>query len=147
MGRTQDAIAEFLKADELENAYYAAEKIPADLDWHHKHNLDLSRRLPAPGTDEGGGAADAPRLRAPGPPRVHGVPEEGVAGLPARPRARGRGGGDPKDFTRGKWAATRAAGHVALGQIQLSRGRVEEAQKELALADKEAESMPGAPPS
>jgi hypothetical protein len=41
VGRTRDAIAEFRKADALENAYYAAEGIPAELDWHHQHNLDL----------------------------------------------------------------------------------------------------------
>ena len=41
VGRTKDAIAQFEKADALENAYYAAEGIPAELDWHHQHNLDL----------------------------------------------------------------------------------------------------------
>ncbi|HEX8186395.1 MAG TPA: hypothetical protein VF747_16640, partial [Blastocatellia bacterium] len=40
-GRINDAIAEFRKADELENAYYKSEKIPAEYDWHHEHNLDL----------------------------------------------------------------------------------------------------------
>src|SRR5262249_43993039 len=41
VGRIDDAIARFSKADELENAYYAAEKIPSNYDWHHEHNLDL----------------------------------------------------------------------------------------------------------
>ena len=41
VGRIDDAIAAFKKTDELERAYYAAEKIPAELDWHHVHNLDL----------------------------------------------------------------------------------------------------------
>lgn len=41
VGRIRDAIAEFRKADELENAYYKSENIPAEYDWHHEHNLDL----------------------------------------------------------------------------------------------------------
>ncbi len=40
-GRMPDAIAEFQSADALESAYFAAEKIPAALDWHYQHNLDL----------------------------------------------------------------------------------------------------------
>ncbi|MBI3401281.1 MAG: hypothetical protein HY048_07645 [Acidobacteria bacterium] len=40
-GRMPDAIAEFQAADALESAYLAAEKIPAELDWHYQHNLDL----------------------------------------------------------------------------------------------------------
>ncbi len=41
VGRLDEAIAAFSRTDELEKAYYAAEKIPAELDWHHVHNLDL----------------------------------------------------------------------------------------------------------
>jgi len=41
VGRLDEAIAAFTRTYELENAYYAAEKIPPELDWHHVHNLDL----------------------------------------------------------------------------------------------------------
>ena len=41
VGRLDEAIAAFTRTDELEDAYYAAEKIPSVLDWHHVHNLDL----------------------------------------------------------------------------------------------------------
>lgn len=40
-GRMNEAIAEFQAADALESAYFAAEKIPAEFDWHYQHNLDL----------------------------------------------------------------------------------------------------------
>lgn len=40
-GRIEDAIAEFRKANELEDAYYKAENIPAQYDWHRAHNLTL----------------------------------------------------------------------------------------------------------
>jgi protein-disulfide isomerase/Flp pilus assembly protein TadD len=40
-GRIEEAIAEFRKANDLENNYYRAENIPAGYDWHRPHNLTL----------------------------------------------------------------------------------------------------------
>ena len=40
-GRIEDAIAEFRTANDLEDAYYRAEHIPAEYDWHRAHNLNL----------------------------------------------------------------------------------------------------------
>jgi protein-disulfide isomerase len=40
-GRIEDAIEEFRVANDLENAYYRAEHIPAQYDWHRAHNLSL----------------------------------------------------------------------------------------------------------
>ena len=40
-GRIEEAIEEFRTANELENTYYAAEKIPPAYDWHRAHNLTL----------------------------------------------------------------------------------------------------------
>ena len=40
-GRTEEAIQEFLRTKELEDNYYRVEKIPAQYDWHHAHNLQL----------------------------------------------------------------------------------------------------------
>ncbi len=146
VGRTQDAIAEFLKADELENAYYAAEKIPADLDWHHKHNLDLL----STSYQHQGQMKEAERLmrtayslNAPLEYMEYQKKE-----WPGFLLARGRvdeAETTARDFIGARWGATRVAGHVVLGQVQLARGRVEEAQKELALAEKEAASMPPGP--
>jgi len=41
VGRTEEAIQFFLKAEALETAYARRENIPASLDWHHAHNLSL----------------------------------------------------------------------------------------------------------
>src|SRR5947209_2690478 len=41
VGRVSEAIAQFRRADQLEQDYYKAENIPSQLDWHHEHNLDL----------------------------------------------------------------------------------------------------------
>ena len=40
-GRVPEAIAEFEAADRLHAAYFAAETIPPELDWHYEHNLGL----------------------------------------------------------------------------------------------------------
>lgn len=41
MGRTEEAIQEFLKTNALEEREYKTENIPAQYDWHHAHNLQL----------------------------------------------------------------------------------------------------------
>ena len=41
LGRINEAIARFEAADKLQREYMAREKIAAELDWHHAHNLDL----------------------------------------------------------------------------------------------------------
>lgn len=40
-GRPVEALAQFETADKLQRDYFAREKMSADLDWHHQHNLDL----------------------------------------------------------------------------------------------------------
>ena len=40
-GRPVEAAAQFEAADKVQRAYFAREKIGAELDWHHQHNLDL----------------------------------------------------------------------------------------------------------
>lgn len=40
-GRPVEALAQFEAADKLQRDYFAREKMAADLDWHHQHNLDL----------------------------------------------------------------------------------------------------------
>ena len=41
IGRTEEALREFERANELEDNYYRTEGIPAKYDWHHAHNLLL----------------------------------------------------------------------------------------------------------
>jgi tetratricopeptide (TPR) repeat protein len=40
-GRVAEAISRFEAADKVQRDYLAKEKIAAELDWHHAHNLDL----------------------------------------------------------------------------------------------------------
>jgi tetratricopeptide (TPR) repeat protein len=39
--RIDDALREFVKADELELAYFKSDSIPPEYDWHYRHNLNL----------------------------------------------------------------------------------------------------------
>jgi tetratricopeptide (TPR) repeat protein len=41
VGRIDEAIAEFEAANATAEAYFAAERIPVEYDWHYQHNLDL----------------------------------------------------------------------------------------------------------
>lgn len=41
LGRITEAIARFEAADKLQRDYNAREKVPAQYDWHHAHNLEL----------------------------------------------------------------------------------------------------------
>ncbi|HEX8030109.1 MAG TPA: hypothetical protein VF491_16665 [Vicinamibacterales bacterium] len=41
LGRINEAISRFETADKLQRDYMAREKIAAEFDWHHAHNLDL----------------------------------------------------------------------------------------------------------
>ncbi len=41
LGRINEAIARFEAADKLQRDYFAREKISAEFDWHHAHNLEL----------------------------------------------------------------------------------------------------------
>jgi tetratricopeptide (TPR) repeat protein len=41
LDRMKEAIAEFEKADQIETAYFKAEAIPPQHDWHYRHNLSL----------------------------------------------------------------------------------------------------------
>ena len=41
VGRVREAIDEFKVADDLGVAYLRSETIPAEYDWHYRHNLDL----------------------------------------------------------------------------------------------------------
>ena len=41
VGRVEEATAEFERAHALETAYYEAERLPEEVDWHRPHNLDL----------------------------------------------------------------------------------------------------------
>ncbi|MFN8066806.1 MAG: hypothetical protein U0P82_18590 [Vicinamibacterales bacterium] len=40
-GQIEKAVAAFEEADRVQEAYFRAERMPAEYEWHHEHNLDL----------------------------------------------------------------------------------------------------------
>ncbi len=146
VGRTNDAIVEFRKALELEKAYYAAEGIPAELDWHHQHNLDLL----AGSHQHQGQMKEAESLMrrsfAMPPPYEYSAfnKKEWPAFLLGRGRiAEAREAA--RALTASTFTAARTLGHVALAQAALAEATFGEARAELALAEQERDKAPTLP--
>jgi tetratricopeptide (TPR) repeat protein len=143
VGRIDDAIAAFRKTDDLEKAYYAAERIPAELDWHHVHNLDLlAMAYQHKGQMR---KAEATMREATALPALTDYAEYNqkllTVFLLGRQRwdeaadAAGR-------MTQGKWVATRAVGHALTGHALLARKRTAEARAALETAERELAAVP-----
>jgi len=136
VGRVEDAIAEFERAHALETAYYEAEGLSEDLDWHRPHNLDLlatchqhqgrMKKTEAVMRERG-------RLR----PVLPGTEFNGKA-WPGFLLSTGRYDealAAARAMTEGKWVSTRAVGHALAGHALLALGRAGEAQAALAQAE------------
>jgi tetratricopeptide (TPR) repeat protein len=136
VGRVEDAIAEFEKAHALETAYYEAEGLSEDLDWHRPHNLDLlatchqhqgrMRKTEAVMRERG-------RLR----PVLPGTEFNGKA-WPGFLLSTGRYDealAAARAMAEGKWVSTRAVGHALAGHALLALGRAAEADAALARAE------------
>ena len=146
VGRTQDAIVEFRKALALENAYYAAEGIPAQYDWHHQHNLDLL----ATSHQHQGQMREAEVLMRTSfelPPPYEGSAinkKEWPGFLLARGRTKeAREAADA--LVASRFAGARTMGHVALGQVALGLGRLDDTRAEAARARQAFEEVEAGP--
>jgi len=147
VGRTDEAIAQFRKADALEKAYYQSESIPARYDWHRIHNLDLMAEsyefngqlkqaeellreffsLPANDGLWASYQADWPRFLL-----SHGRYQEAEAAA--------------REMTQGKFALQRTAGHLFTGRALIAANRTDQARLELAAARKELQNVPESDP-
>jgi tetratricopeptide (TPR) repeat protein len=145
VGRIDDAIAAFRRTDELEDAYYAAEGIAPELDWHHVHNLDLlATAYQHKGRMELAEATmrEATALRAP----IDRV-EFDQKMLPVFLLGRQRWDealAAARALTGGRWAATRAVGHALAGHALLGTGMAGDARAALAAAEAELAAVPPA---
>ena len=143
VGRIDEAIAAFRRTDELEKAYYAAERITPELDWHHVHNLDL---LATAYQHKGQmrKAEETMREAAALPPTTDYI-EFNQKLLSVFLLGRQRW--DPslaeaRRLAEGKWSATRAVGQALSGHALLARGRTAEARAALEAAERELTGVP-----
>ena len=147
VGRTDEAIAQFRKADALEKAYYESESIPARYDWHRIHNLDLMAEsyefngqikqaeellreffsLPANDGLWASYQADWPRFLL-----SHGRYQEAEAAA--------------LEMAQGRFALQRVAGHLFAGRAFVAANRTNQARLELAAAEKELQNVPESDP-
>ena len=136
-GRTQEAIAEFKRAEELELAYYQSQNIPAEYDWHHMHNLNL---LASAYLHEGGLERAEQTLKesiaTPSLTVQYAVFKED---WPELLLLRGRSGEAlraAQEMMREKWPQPQMIGHALAGEALLVMGDRTQAEAELQAAQK-----------
>jgi tetratricopeptide (TPR) repeat protein len=141
-GRTEEAIQEFRKADELESAYYRAENIPPELDWHHAHNLQLLA-LSYEALGQMKAAEEALREAFALPARMD-FAEFNRKAWPEFLLDRGRTQealAASEELVASKWAMARFAGHALAGRAYCSMNQMDNAGNELRLAEQETEQI------
>jgi tetratricopeptide (TPR) repeat protein len=131
VGRIDEAIAEFEAAERAAEAYFTAEQIPVEYDWHYQHNLDL---LATSYQYVGRMAkAEAVMKRSFAIPSTLVVQEFNKREWPAFLIARGRAA-EALDAAATMAAhpspVVSAAGHVAAGQARLALGQFQAAADE-----------------
>ena len=143
VGRVDDAIVEFLKANELELAYYKAENIDPALDWHHSHNLDLlagcyehkgQMKLAEKTLRESAALAPVSAYRAFSMREMSNFLIHQTRYEEALESARA--------LTTLEYPQARVVGHALAGQALLWLGRPKEAKTELEAAQIELEEVP-----
>jgi tetratricopeptide (TPR) repeat protein len=146
LGRTEEAIQEFLKAQELENAYYRAENIPAEYDWHHAHNLQLlGLSYESLGQMK---SAEVALREAFSLPAAVDLAEFNRKAWPQfllnRERPQEALEAAQEMIAKSRQPMGRLAGQSLAGQAYLAMNRLEEAKSSLAQAEREMEQIPSA---
>jgi tetratricopeptide (TPR) repeat protein len=142
-GRTEEAIGEFERAEELEENYYRSENIPARYDWHHFHNLSLLAMC----YETLGQMKSAEKVfrTAFELPVYNDVAEFNRRNWSEFLLSRGRyqeALSAAQELANGEWPMGRFAGHTMAGRALLRLNQLDGAQSELALAERELESVP-----
>jgi tetratricopeptide (TPR) repeat protein len=143
VGRVDEAIAQFLKTDSLENAYYKAEKIDPGLDWHHAHNLDLlagcymhkgqmkkAEKLMKE-------SASLPVLSAYRAFNLREYPNFLIHRTRYKEALEAS-----RELMRTEFPQSRTVGHALAGQALVALGRLDEAKRELTAAQSELGTVP-----
>jgi tetratricopeptide (TPR) repeat protein len=142
-GRTEEAIQEFLKTKELEDAYYRTEKIPARYDWHHAHNLQLlAMAYQTLGQIKSAGVQYREAFATPGYTEFL---DYNRRAWPEFLLHRGRfeeALNAAREMTKSAWPMSRLAGHTLAGQALGALKKMDDAKDELRAAERETEALP-----
>ena len=142
-GHTGEAIQEFLRTNELEENYYHAEKIPAKYDWHHAHNLQfLALSYELLGQDKTAAQLLHQAFLLPASTEFLAYNRKAWPEFLINHVRYQEALDAALEMSQGQWAMERLAGHSLAGQALLGLGRLEDAGRELDLANKEVENMP-----
>ena len=142
VNRNAEAVAEFRKAEQIEETYYREEHVETRYDWHHIHNLDLMSISHA----FMGQMKDAEALwrEAFATPAVSGLWEAYQAKWPEFLIERGRADEAlraAQKLDAAQWPVGRAMGHILAGRAYVHLNQLEKADVELAASEKEAASI------
>jgi len=139
VNRNAEAVIQFQKAQQIEEAYYREEHIDMKYDWHHIHNLDfmsISRVFMGQMKD-----AEALWREAFGAPPTSGLWEAYQAKWPEFLLERGRAQEAllaAQKLSAGRWSVGRTMGHILAGRAFVHLNHLDQADAELAAAEKEA---------
>ncbi len=144
VGRVKDAIAAFEKADALERAWYANDKVPVEADWHRPHNLSLLAMC----WWHQGKLAKAEKLfrEASAIPAASQWTEFNRRELVGFLLARGRNAEALKAadaLANGKHVPGRVIGNVLAGEALVAMKKTADAEKRIAAAEKELAKVSG----
>jgi tetratricopeptide (TPR) repeat protein len=139
VNRNAEAVAQFQKAQQIEEAYYREEHIDMKYDWHHIHNLDLmsiSRAFM-------GQMKDAEALWREGfaAPPTSGLWEAYQSKWPEFLLERGRAQEAllaAQKLSAGRWPVGRTMGHIVAGRAFVHINQLDKADGEVVAAEKEA---------
>jgi len=142
IGRSDEAIQQFLEGDRLENAEIAAEHIPPGLDWHYAHNQSLlGLTYQYEGQTK---SAEASLKKAFSLPAYVDLGELNRKAWPEFLLSQGRlqeALAAARDVASSRSAMGRAAGHAMVGRVQLAMGNTDQAQTELTTAEQALQGM------
>jgi tetratricopeptide (TPR) repeat protein len=142
-GRTEEAIQEFLKTKELEGNYYRVEKIPAQYDWHHAHNLQLlAMAYQSLGQMKSAGKFFHEAFATQAYTEFLEYNRRAWPEFLINRRRYDEALEASRELTQSPFAMARLAGHTLAGQCLLAQNRMDDAKDEFNAAERESEALP-----
>ncbi len=141
-GRTEEAIQEFLRTKELEDNYYRVERIPAQYDWHHAHNLQLlAMAYQSLGQMKSAGKFFHEAFATRAYTEFLEYNRRAWPEFLINRRRYDEALEASRELTQSPFAMARLAGHTLAGQCLLAQNRMDDAKDEFNAAERESEAL------